>query len=388
MAEAAQSHFSVKSFGLGLAGVVAIYGCVFGYLAFKAPVTFSHLEERLASEIITVSQDSLLPAATVMPQSSDMGEAPERDGHADHHSDHHVVAGGDLSAEDSVPPPDSGIIEELGDLIGRRGKMLAPAPLSGLYEETAEGVLPIVNARSKNTPFAAYKKPFLLNRNKPFLVVAVLDFGLSDEVSQSALSFLPSEVSMVISPYASAPDQWQKSARDDGHEIWLHMLAQTEDFPQGDPGPNAFLTNVSFSYNRDRLHWLLSRTSGYAGLAGFTDQTLGQGGDMFKNLVNEVFDRGLGYFELNIGDGVFVKDIAMDRGHPYIANGFVVKDLSAESAALKEIEAAIAREGGAVVSVKPTLKNLEDLKNWIRRLEGRGIQIAPLSALAELNAES
>lgn len=368
-----QNNFSFKSFATGLTGVVVIFGALFGYAALQSSKTIVILEERLASEIVIVKGVfENEPLA-----SSDSTPRPENE----------VVVEHQLSPKDSMPAPQGDENTDIKDIIGSGAKALAPVPLTGLYEETPEGLLPIINKASKNTPFEAYRKPALINRDTPTLAVAIIDYGLSEIVSQSAIAMLPSSVSFILSPYADDPEAWQKAARADGHEFWMHMIAQTQAFPQSDPGPNAFLSNVSFRYNRDRLHWLLTRSAGYAGLAGYTDNTLSEGGAMFKNLINEVFNRGLGFFELNTEIPVFVKGIAADTQSPYANASMVVKDLSADSQTRADVEQKLNAYGAAVIVVKPTLKNLEDLKNWLRALERNNVQIVPVSAIAALNAE-
>ena len=181
--------------------------------------------------------------------------------------------------------------------------------------------------------------------------------------------------------------EWQKIVREDGHELWLQTNFQTQSFPKNDPGAKAFLGNVSFGYNRDRLHWLLSRSTGYAGLAGFTDDAFVNGGAAFKNLVDEFYERGLGFFEINPDSQTYIRQAALDGNFPYALNTKTIKNLEADNPELAEIENLIKQNGAANIVVKPTAKNMTDLKKWIAQLERKNIQIVPLSAIAELTTD-
>lgn len=388
LAEKNQGSFSIKSFLIGLVIVFGVYVLLFGFAFINSEKTIEGLEARLASQTLFIQE--VASSDVVIPDESANGQMAEEPHHEMAvHQPEATVAVEPLMDSDmqTAPEPasDTSMDEDLAALVGASNNALVPAPIKELTEVTSQGLLPKKTAEL--TPFNAYKKPFLINRSKNALAIGVLDYGLSEGLSKNILAFLPSSVSLILSPYSSDAERWQKMAREDGHEIWLQMNIQTEEFPKSDPGSQAFLSNVSFKYNQDKLHWLLSRTTGYAGVAGFTDESFKYGGAMYKTLVTEIFTRGEGFLEMNPMNAGFVREFAVDGGFPYVENTKVLKNLSADNSELAAIKKALETQGGMTILIKPTPKNLKDLKTWISKLERENIQIVPVSALAALATE-
>lgn len=243
--------------------------------------------------------------------------------------------------------------------------------------------MPIKNANGQ-TPFLVYKKPAPLNRDRHNLSVFILDYGLSETISKSALKALPSSVSFLLSPYAQKPHDWQTEARADGHEIWLELPVQRSAFPYDDPGPKGLLADVSLPYNQDRLGWLLSRTSGYAGVASYTDMAIKRADSMFSSLFEDLFGRGLGFIELNTQGGAFVRNIAEQQAAPYAQAHMILSDFSAAGEQIQQIERYVRSHSHTIVLVRPNEDNIGMLEHWLESLQASGIVLVPVSAPASL----
>lgn len=90
----------------------------------------------------------------------------------------------------------------------------------------------------------------------------VLDYGMSATDSKEALKKLPGEVSLILNPYAQTQDTWKSLAGAEGHEFWVFMPVESQDYPTvTDPGPQALLAHSDFKYNQEKFLWALSRTS-------------------------------------------------------------------------------------------------------------------------------
>ena len=194
---------------------------------------------------------------------------------------------------------------------------------------------------------------------------------------------MPAAVSLILNPYANDIKTWQENARADGHELWLQMPIQNENFPLDDPGPNGLLTRVSLKYNQDRVNWLLGRTVGYAGITAYTDSAIEQSTTMFSDLIgSSIFERGLGFFELNNNSNNFISQMADERNAPYTRSHIKLKSFVAGSNALQTAENKINANKQTVITVQPTMQNVAELKGWIERLQRQNIQVVPLSAIA------
>lgn len=357
--------FSLKVFLGGLGVVCLLYLVMYLYISFQSDKTLAELESHLASQAVMI----------------------EGVDHSQKTHDDFMAHTSELSSHDKMPAP--GAEEEVVDIqkllhgSAASGKALTPAPIDGFYEETIDGKLPVKKGKYQ-TPFQVYKKPFLLNREKPAVAIVILDYGLSTPVSKQALAMLPSTISLSLSSYSPEADMWQEHARADGHEVWLNLPVQRERFPLDDPGPKGLLTSVSLKYNQERLNWAMGRATGYAGLTAFTDSALNNSAPMFNDLINDVFKRGLGFLELNDQGSPFIKMLAEKTQAPYARNDASLKSFSSDTKALGMIENHIKNNKRTIITVQPTVQNLGALKKWINTLEQRGIQVVPVSAIAGL----
>lgn len=330
------TYFSPKHFLIGLGVVAALYVLLFGYLFLRADHTLEQLQSTLVTDSAVIERtDFAAPLAEI--------EEPQQE-----------------QAE-----------EQSADA-------LFPAPLEGLYEDTRDGRLPKIS-RDGATPFKAYRKPFIFP-GKPLIAIGVLDYGLSESNASAALKDLPDTVSLILSPYAAYPEKWQKLARKNGHEVWLSAPAGMADFPDVDPGPQALLSHAGPKYNTDRLKWIMSRTTGYAGLALGTDDVFASNATLLNTLLDEIHQRGLGVLETNVNAPAFTETYAVSENMPFIASNIYVRDTS-----LKALEKQAKEQGYVVALVDSHPSAIKALKIWLNTLPAKGLAAAPLSAIAEVN---
>lgn len=362
--------FSLKHFIFGLTFVVALCLLLAGYAVLMKNRTLEELRSRLAAYTVAVehaSNDSSPPETVPKkdPQPAPPSTPPDSPQEKP------------LSAASAGKPVFS---------ILPASKSLPAAPADGMTEESVYGVLPVMEKTGK-TPFTAYRKPALINRDRPILAVAITDYGLSDALSEKVLNEIPAEASLILNPYAAQADLWQKKAREHGHEVWLQLFTVTKSFPFRDPGAKGLLTDASLKYNQERLYWMLGRTTGYAGLAAYTDSAMSAGAPMFKTLSAEIFRRGLGYIEINPGRDSFLIPLAIDEKAPNAQVSFTLDASGAAAPDTNTIEKHLRDHGGALVTIRATPGNIAFLKTWLTRIQERGINIVPASALAEIGRE-
>lgn len=367
-----QTRFSFKAFGLGILGVLAVYAGLFGYTSLQADKTLETLQARLATQTVLIEHPghSDMIAAQDHLESQDRVKAPE----GAHHAKGHSGKAHDQATEST-----------LEDLVGKPSKALREAPVDGVFEDSAYGRLPVALSETQ-TPFSIYRRPFLLNQGRKFIAVIIADFGLSSSLSDMMIENLPADVSFILSPYSQEPEKWTQAARQEGHEIWLNLPMENENFPLEDPGAKGLLTRVSIQYNHERLQWLLGRTTGYAGVAVYSDRALENAGSMFNNIAHDLFKRGLGYLELNTQTQSYFKDMAEDLYVPRITAQHTLDFVDVQSVKQQAVVNQIQDIGGSVVVVRPSPNNISALKKWLATLQDEGVQIVPVSALALANA--
>jgi len=263
---------------------------------------------------------------------------------------------------------------------------LAAAPIEGLSETVDGKTLPVIRTQDEMTPFLAYRKPFEFVAGRALVSVVVVDFGLSESMSKSALENMPAEVSFVLSTYADEPTQWAASSRAYGHEFWLSLPMQSVEFGTGDNGPNTLLVNASPEENQARLFNVLGSVTGYAGLVSQEGHAFPQDAASAAPILKQIYDRGLAFAESNPDVAAFGLSTAMENGNPYVQNTFWIdQDLRPEAIdqKFKDLEAQATKKGKAVAFVHPYPVVMTKLQAWLKDVEQKGLQVAPLSAMVQ-----
>ncbi len=262
---------------------------------------------------------------------------------------------------------------------------LQAAPIEGLYENTEMGLLlPIANEDDGNTSFKAYQRPFTTT-NKPIIAIIVEDFGLSKIGARTAIQELPVDVTFLLSSYVTDIDSWQDKARINGHETWINLPVGTENFPNTiDPGPKALLASASLKTSDADLKWTMSRTSGYTGLASRTDHVFTSSPISLKQTMNDLFNRGLGFIELNPDASDTIGLLASIANAPYLKADIHINKSTGTESPFKKLESIARTKGYAVGVLSPTISSISQANIWIKSLEAKGFTLAPASAIAEL----
>ncbi len=330
--------------GLGMAS--SIYLVIFLFVGLGAGKTLHKMEEKLASDSVAIERP--IQAIFAHPGATDdANSAPHGQGRP-------------------ITPPIT------------KGPSLTPAPLAGLYLQEPEGLLPKISP-SGMTPFDGYKKPGPQTQ-KPLVAIIITDFGLSQTASNQILRNLPSEVSLILSPYADHLDDLQKTARAAGHELWLGLPLVDEENANHDFGPQALSQGAGLKQNQDRYLWALSRTTGYVGVASMIGNDFNNANTAIKNIFTDIFDRGLGYLEINPSAGKAIENIAKSKRAPYAKN---IQFL--ENTSLKALETIAEGRGYVIGVVHPNPNTIKSLKSWLDTLEAKGFALAPVSAIAAQN---
>lgn len=270
------------------------------------------------------------------------------------------------------------------DALPKSADALPTAPIDGLFERKNDLTLPIARLEDDMTPFQAYKRPFTAVAGRPLLSIVIADYGLSSTLSDESLKTLPPNVSFALTPYAEDALGWANKARADGHEIWLTLPMQTAT-ASDESGPGALSLKASLQQNQDNLLTTLGAAIGYAGLVSQRGHAFtGDDIDMAP-VLKQIFGRGLGFAESN-PDYHFGEKFGADSGAPYVkGNVWIGDDLRGASIdrSLQEAEVIASKQGSVVVFVRPYPVVLKKVALWAQEAQERGLQLAPLSALAK-----
>jgi polysaccharide deacetylase 2 family uncharacterized protein YibQ len=264
------------------------------------------------------------------------------------------------------------------------GHPLPNAPIDALVDEISDDIkIPKISSDGKR-PWEAYGKKFS-DSSEPLVAIIVSGLGMNN-ATQNAFR-LNENFTLSLSPYGKEVAMWGSQARNGGHEVLVDLPMQTADFPATDPGPKGLLSSNKPSENLDRLHWIMSRFSGYVGLLSTIDTAIPPA--VIQNCLSDIGARGL----LMVNFSTETETEAKPQGGNKESEMGLVS-LTADSLIDGEINpteinaqltalVATAKEKGQAIGLAHAYPlTLQMLQDWQKTLAEQGVRLAPLSAIA------
>jgi polysaccharide deacetylase 2 family uncharacterized protein YibQ len=262
-------------------------------------------------------------------------------------------------------------------------------PDPALVTEGPTGPLPII-APDGRQAWQVYARPFVQDRKRPRIAIVVQGVGFSDAATSAAIQTLPGAVSLSFEPYAPDVQRGINAARAAGHEVFLQLPMEPLDYPASDPGPHTLLTSLRPEQNIDRLTWLLSRFTGYAGVITFMGDKFTASTDSLTPVLQEARDRGLMLLDAKSSRNSVAAQVAADLNMPRAVNNrFIDTEASRVSidARLLELERIAQQTGTAVgIGTRPYPVTIERIAAWAATLDAKGFDLVPVSAVANRQA--
>lgn len=376
------NFFSVSSFLKTLTLFLLGFAGLLLWVFMNAEKTHSGFKDRLASKTVTVERDvnnqvfittsPMLSPVSSPSQKSDTANVspitentysiePEKD------------TDQPLSKEYPSPQP-----SDIG--------ALTPAPVPGLYESLPEGIIPKARLEDGMTPFKAYKKPFTSSGTKPKISLVAVNVGLSRTITQEIIRMLPAEISLGFSPYAPNIKLLSDAARAAGHETWLMLPLQNENYPLNDPGPATLLTTASIEQNQARLLSVLGRAVGYVGLIPWENHIYSHKDSETSSVIPQIFGRGLAILDSSVSsDRDFGRRIAYSDEFPFLKNNFWLdQELTKDHSRLQfnRLQDLASARGEAVMLFHPYPKSIKAVRDWLKSPSASQFELVPASHLA------
>lgn len=376
------TFMKVTFFWLGI--VLAISAWVWS----QKEVTLNSLEDRLASKTVLIERSGLetyrLSDVEALQQTSE----PE---------DNFETTDEDIM---DAPPVNGAVTEVIEPEIlsapeveqqEAQSQALAAAPIPDLFESTNDGLIPKARLSDGLTPFNAYKKPFAPSSNKPKMSLMAANVGMSRKLTEQMISKFPSEVSFAFSPYAPDIKLLGDASRSAGHEMWMMIPLENEDYPRNDPGPNTLLVNASIEQNQARLLSTLGRAVGYVGLVSWPGHVFTAKDVETSPSAQQIFGRGLAVIDSSPrSDRDFGKRMAYGNEFPFAKNNFWLdQDMTKTDMARQLMDAVdyAGANGDVVVMFYPFPHILEFVSNWLGSAEANNVELVPASHVAEYKDE-
>ncbi|MFL1462038.1 divergent polysaccharide deacetylase family protein [Roseococcus sp. DSY-14] len=261
---------------------------------------------------------------------------------------------------------------------------LPPMVERDLVENSAWGLLPRA-APDGRSPMLVYSRPFDQREARPRIALIVGGLGMNAALTEQAIAALPPATGLAFSPYASWARPLIEQARARGFETLLALPLEPTGFPLNDPGDRALLTVLPPGENANRLDWLLSRFPGHAGAVGALGPMRGErfaaAPEPFGALQEALGRRGLLYFDPRPGSPPPGR--ALGRGTDLVVDEPATRgEIEARLAQLERV----ARERGSALGYVGDASPVAvgRIAAWAAGLEGRGLVLAPPSALVRI----
>ncbi len=262
-----------------------------------------------------------------------------------------------------------------------------PAADQKLLATSRHGMLPQI-APDGSRPSDIYARklaPAQIKAGGPRVAIVIGGLGIGATATEAALTKLPPAMTLAFSPYGPTSEPLAARARSDGRELLLQLPMEPFDYPDNDPGPQTLLTSLGASQNVDRLHWLMSRFQGYAGVANFMGARFTTSEPAMAPVMREIAKRGLLYFDDASSARSLASQLAGAGGVPFARADVVLDSVPTPVAidrALTRLEA-LARERGSAVGYATAIPaSIDRIAVWAKAAEGRGIVLVPVSAIA------
>jgi len=275
-------------------------------------------------------------------------------------------------------------INQVDDVIASPTSNDNMAPITGLYQSTDYGLLPIKNKETGMTPFKAYKKQVSVNPEKPSIAFVVVNVGINENVTNDLIGTLPENITFSFSPYAWNVKALMMKAQQAKHETWMTLPLQTKDYPKTDPGPLAILNAAGIKQNQIRLNTLMGKAVGYAGFISTKDHAFRSENSRTSPIFKDVFERGLAIIDSSDKSINFVKRTAEKNGYPHGQNNFWLDDDLRPLALNQKLRQALEQSrnnGKAIVMMHPYPASVKTLQKFLSSVAAQEFNIVPASAL-------
>lgn len=257
-----------------------------------------------------------------------------------------------------------------------------PEPQTSSGEEaTSQPALP--PSPAVTIPVMPEKQEPLAANAHPKIAIVIDDVGVDLKGSERAIK-LPAPVTLSFLPYAVRLREQTKDARDQGHELLLHM--PMEPIGHEDPGPGALLVDLPMRDLQQRFETALASFTGFDGVNNHMGSKFTADADGMNMVMDELQQRHLFFLDSRTSPQSLGKKIAEEKHLPTIGRDVFLDDVQfpeAIRAQLEETERIARHKGYAVAIGHPHAATMDVLPGWIEDAQNRGFELVPLKTLVK-----
>ncbi|MFA5040609.1 MAG: divergent polysaccharide deacetylase family protein [Bdellovibrionales bacterium] len=278
-----------------------------------------------------------------------------------------------VKVQQPLPPEEPHSLEEL---------LTAPPQPSGGEEQIPLGLLPqngtILVPVTPEAPVAPSPSGKTVR-----IAIVIDDLGPELKSGERAIA-LPSAITLSYLPFAVRAREQAKEARDNGHEILLHL--PMEPLGHEHPGRGALMVDLPMSELRARLETALSSLTGYDGVNNHMGSKFTTYKEGMELVIDDLMERRLFFLDSRTNTQTVAIKVARQKGLPSLSRDVFLDDDPSPEAIRKQLEATerVAHRNGFAVAIgHPHTTTMDVLEAWAAEAPSRGIELVPLNKLVE-----
>lgn len=221
---------------------------------------------------------------------------------------------------------------------------------------------------------------------KPMIALVIDDLGLDRKRTAQTLA-LPGPMTMAFIPYAKSLDKQTTTARNNGHELLVHLPMEPLN-AKIDAGPNHLHTHLAQEDLLDRIHWNLERFDGYVGVNNHMGSRATTDTALMTALMSELRSREMLFLDSRTNAKSVGAKLAAAEGVPFAERNVFLDNVNDKNAVLKQLSILerVSRKTGFSVGIgHPRDGTIAALKEWLPRVKDKGFSLVPISQIVLKN---
>jgi len=264
-----------------------------------------------------------------------------------------------------------------------------PAPPMPSFAASALGPETATASMSLPIPLPAWQSFAVPSQTGSALVAVIIDDMGLDRPRSARVLALPAPLTISFMTYAGHLDEQAAQARQQGHEVMLHVPMQPLS-ASFDAGPEVLSDDLPSAELRRRLVGDLDRLAGgYVGINNHMGSRFTANPAGMRVVMAELHKRGLLFIDsLTNGASVGIR-MARQNGVPAAARDVFLDNAESPSALarqLERIEILAHRNGSVIVIGHPHDGTITALAAWLPSLPEKGLTLVPVTAVVMARA--
>lgn len=251
--------------------------------------------------------------------------------------------------------------------------------VAAVLHDIAPAAGPVIAAATVMPPVAPSPS------GKPRIAIVIDDMGPNYRDSLAALE-LPKEITLSFLPYAEQLGTLVSRARASGHELLVHLPMEPMDMNGNNPGPGALMVSQKPEEISRAVVAALDSFNGHVGINNHMGSRFSADTSAMRLVLRELAARDLLFFDSRTTPQSVGIEVAASLNMKFVGRDvFLDNEIDFEliSAQLNTLERLARVQGQASAIGHPYPQTIAAINAWLPGAKERGIELVPISALAQ-----